>query len=81
MPRYVIERFFDRITDDDMLAGSVRSDRIAAERFPEIVWEHSHRGRPCSASSSTSSGHRTGTGCPRSTRWTRGSGSPTRAGF
>jgi len=25
MPRYVIERFFDRITDDDMLAGSVRS--------------------------------------------------------
>ena len=42
MPRYVIERFFDRITDDDMLAASVRSDRIAAERFPEIVWEHSH---------------------------------------
>jgi hypothetical protein len=42
MPRYVIERFFDRITDDDMLAAAVRSDRIAAERFPEIVWEHSH---------------------------------------
>jgi hypothetical protein len=42
MPRYVIERFFDRITDDDMLAASVRSDRIAAERFPEITWEHSH---------------------------------------
>ena len=42
MPRYVIERFFDRITDDDMLAASVRSDRIAAERFPEIDWEHSH---------------------------------------
>jgi hypothetical protein len=42
MARYVIERFFDRITDDDMLAASVRSDRIAAERFPEITWEHSH---------------------------------------
>jgi hypothetical protein len=42
MPRYVIERFFDRITDDDMLAATVRSDRIALERFPEITWEHSH---------------------------------------
>jgi hypothetical protein len=29
MPRYVIERFFDRITDDDMLAATVRSDRPA----------------------------------------------------
>lgn len=42
MPRFVIERFFDRITDDDMLAASVRSDRVALERFPDITWEHSH---------------------------------------
>lgn len=42
MPRYVIERFFANISDDDMLAATVRSDRIAAERFPEITWEHSH---------------------------------------
>jgi hypothetical protein len=42
MPRYVIERFFDRISDEDMLAATVRSDEIAAERFPEIIWEHSH---------------------------------------
>ena len=42
MPRYLIERFFDRISDEDMLAAVVRSDRIAAERYPEIVWEHSH---------------------------------------
>ena len=42
MPRYVIERFFDQISDEDMLAATVRSDRIAAERFPEITWEHSH---------------------------------------
>src|SRR5436309_1676938 len=42
MPRYLIERFFDRISDDDMLAASVRSDRIAIERFPEIMWEHTH---------------------------------------
>ena len=42
MPRYVIERFFDHISDEDMLAATVRSDRIAADRFPEITWEHSH---------------------------------------
>jgi hypothetical protein len=42
MPRYVIERFFDRISDEDMLAATVRSDQIAGERFPEITWEHSH---------------------------------------
>src|ERR1043165_8050330 len=42
MPRYLIERFFDRISDEDMLAATVRSDRIAAERYPEITWEHSH---------------------------------------
>lgn len=42
MPRYVIERNFGAISDDDMLAVSVRSDEVASERFPEIVWEHSH---------------------------------------
>jgi hypothetical protein len=42
MPRYLIERFFDRISDEDMLAATARSDRIAAERYPEINWEHSH---------------------------------------
>lgn len=42
MPRYVIERNFGTISDEDMLAASVRSDQVATERFPEIVWEHSH---------------------------------------
>ena len=42
MPRYLIERFFDRISDEDMLAATARSDRIAAEGYPEINWEHSH---------------------------------------
>jgi hypothetical protein len=42
MPRYVIERFFDRISDEDMLAATVRSDRFIVERYPEITWEHSH---------------------------------------
>ena len=26
MPRFVIERFFDRISDDDILAATVRSE-------------------------------------------------------
>ena len=42
MGRYVIERNFGAISDDDMLAAALRSDEMAAERFPEIVWEHSH---------------------------------------
>jgi ligand-binding SRPBCC domain-containing protein len=42
MPRFVVERFFDQISDDDMLAASVRSDQMIVERFPEITWEHSH---------------------------------------
>ena len=42
MGRYVIERNFGTITDDDMLAAAVRSDEVASERFPEIIWEHSH---------------------------------------
>jgi hypothetical protein len=42
MARYLVERYFDRISDDEMLALSVASDRIATEQFPEITWEHSH---------------------------------------
>ena len=42
MPRFVIERNFGAISDDDMLAAAALSDRLIAERFPEIVWEHSH---------------------------------------
>ena len=42
MPRYVVERNFGAISDDDMLSAAVRSDQMAMERFPQIVWEHSH---------------------------------------
>jgi Protein of unknown function (DUF4242) len=42
MPRYLVERYFDRISDDEMLALSAASDRMITERFPEITWEHSH---------------------------------------
>ena len=42
MGRYVIERNFGAISDDDMLSAAVRSDQMAMDRFPEIIWEHSH---------------------------------------
>lgn len=42
MPRYVVERNFGAISDDDMLAAAALSDQMITERFPEIDWEHSH---------------------------------------
>ena len=42
MPRFVVERSFAQITDEDFLAAAGRSDRAIVERFPEITWEHSH---------------------------------------
>lgn len=42
MPRYMIERDFGAISDEEMLAAAVRSDQTAQERFPDITWEHSH---------------------------------------
>jgi len=42
MPRYVIERNFGTISDEDMLAASALSGELITERFPEITWEHSH---------------------------------------
>jgi uncharacterized protein DUF4242 len=42
MPRYMIERTFGKRDEADMQNLGARSARIADERFPEIVWEHSH---------------------------------------
>jgi hypothetical protein len=42
MPRFVVERNFGTISDDDMLAAAARSDEMIEERFPAIIWEHSH---------------------------------------
>jgi Protein of unknown function (DUF4242) len=41
MPRYVIERTYE-VSEDEMPNVGRRSKRIAAEQFPDIVWEHSH---------------------------------------
>jgi ligand-binding SRPBCC domain-containing protein len=42
MPRYVVERNFGAISDDDMLSAAALSDQLITERFPAIDWEHSH---------------------------------------
>ncbi len=41
MPRYLIERTFF-VHEQEMPEVGRQSKEIAAERFPEIEWEHSH---------------------------------------
>lgn len=41
MPRYVVERSYT-VNMDELTAVATRSKAIALERFPEILWEHSH---------------------------------------
>jgi hypothetical protein len=42
MPRYLVERLFDTISDDDMLAAVLRSEEVRQEQFDELTWEHTH---------------------------------------
>jgi hypothetical protein len=42
MPRYVIERDFGLVDDDEMLEIAVISKTAIFEEFPDITWEHSH---------------------------------------
>jgi hypothetical protein len=42
MPRYVIERNFGLIDDDEMQELAARSKLVGIEQFPDIEWEHSH---------------------------------------
>ena len=42
MPRFLVERDFGAISDEEMLALALRSDRLGLEQFPDVVWEHSH---------------------------------------
>jgi hypothetical protein len=42
VPRYLVERVFDRISDEDMLAVAVRSEEACATQFPELTWERTH---------------------------------------
>ena len=42
MPRFVIEREFGKVSEDEMQEVAARSKVTAAENFPDIGWEHSH---------------------------------------
>jgi hypothetical protein len=42
MPRFIVERHFGNITDEDMLAASMRSDELRRSDFPELTWEVTH---------------------------------------
>ena len=42
MPRYVVERVWDDLDEEQMKGVGFRSNRVKAESFPDITWEHSH---------------------------------------
>lgn len=42
MPRYVIERHYGLVDDDEMRELAARSKLIGIEQFPDVEWEHSH---------------------------------------
>jgi Protein of unknown function (DUF4242) len=42
MPRYVIERDFGRVSDDEMQEIAARSKVTGSEEFPDILWERSN---------------------------------------
>lgn len=42
MARFLIERNFGPMTEEQIGQAGSTSKRMAAEQFPEIVWEHSH---------------------------------------
>lgn len=42
MPRYLIERIFGEVDEQQMRDIGTRSKQIAQREFPDITWEHSH---------------------------------------
>jgi hypothetical protein len=42
MPRYIIERLFDQTKETLTPATAERAVGLIEERFPDIIWEHSH---------------------------------------
>jgi len=42
VPRYVIERDFGLVGEEEMQEVAVRSKATWIEHFPDIRWEHSH---------------------------------------
>lgn len=42
MPRYVIERVFDEVSEEQLQAIPTRSKELLLDRFPDVTWEHTH---------------------------------------
>jgi hypothetical protein len=42
VPRYVIERDFGLVGEEEMQEVAARSKATGIEFFPDVVWEHSH---------------------------------------
>ena len=42
MPRYLVERDFEPISDEQMQEALAAAGVSSRERFPEIEWEHTH---------------------------------------
>ena len=42
LPKYLIDRNFSKITEDELGEFARNSKRIAIERFHEVIWHHSH---------------------------------------
>lgn len=45
MPRYLMERIVGDVTREELDQIAERSQKIRAERFPEITWDHTHVAR------------------------------------
>jgi len=42
MPRYIVQRNLGHVTSEQLDAAARNSKRVREERFPDVIWEHSH---------------------------------------
>lgn len=42
MPRYLIERIFGEVDEQELQQIGTRSKRLVLDEFPDVTWEHSH---------------------------------------
>lgn len=42
MPKYLIDRNFSKITEEELDEFAKNSKRMAIQRFHDVVWHHSH---------------------------------------
>lgn len=42
MPKYMIQRDFGKISDEQLKEAAIRSKRVRGESFPDITWHYSN---------------------------------------